>query len=154
MLKPCFGAEGHGVTRFSKRDTTYAASVLRELLRMSDVLLQAYVPAVEQGEYSAVFIGNEYSHCVKKTPRKGDFRSNYSFGAREELIELQPELRTEVTQIYKKCAIESLYARFDFVLAKTGIILMELELIEPYLFMDVQPAAAQKFVRAFERLTS
>lgn len=151
IIKPCYGASAYGVTKVERRvisesraDPAFLAS-----LRTNDVLVQAFIPEVVTGETSAVFIRDVFSHAVLKTPSAGEFRSNSEFGGTKKRIELDADMRAAVEKLYALCSIDVLYARLDFIATETGILLMELELIEPYLYFDLEPASSQRFVDAF-----
>jgi glutathione synthase/RimK-type ligase-like ATP-grasp enzyme len=121
------------------------------LLRSGDVLVQEFLPEIAQGETSAVFFNNHFSHAVVKVPKPGEFRTNYDLGVTEHAVTLSTEQKARVERLYAQCEQNVLYARLDFVETAKGIRLMELELIEPYLFFDFKEGAADDFVKAFEQ---
>jgi hypothetical protein len=126
---------------------------VREMLAGSGVMIQRFVPEVStRGEWSFVFFMKEYSHAVLKMPKPGDFRVQRDFGGRladvappERLIERAREIVSEVKE-------PLLYARMDAVEAKGELTLMELELIDPVLFLERDAGAAGRFADAVEVL--
>jgi len=152
VIKPCYGASSEGVMKVVRGEASEEAEAqYRRLLRSSDVLVQEFLPEIAQGETSAVFFNNHFSHAVVKVPKTGEFRANYDLGVTEHAVTLSTEHKARVERLYAQCEQDVLYARLDFVETATGIRLMELELIEPYLFFDFKEGAADGFVNAFEQ---
>jgi glutathione synthase/RimK-type ligase-like ATP-grasp enzyme len=149
IIKPCYGAGASGILRTPKNPTSKTKNSYAALLQRSDVLIQSYIPEIAQGELSAIFIGGTFSHAVLKIPKTGDFRSNSELGGSEQGITLDTETIAKLTEVYKKCAVKTLYARLDVVVNKDIMIVMELELIEPYLYFEHGEGAASRLVQAF-----
>ncbi|MBX3047178.1 MAG: hypothetical protein KF698_09295 [Anaerolineales bacterium] len=123
-----------------------------EVLALGDAVVQEFMPEVQTvGEYSLLFFGDEYSHTVLKTPKHGDFRTQMGYGASTEAVEPAPELIAQaahIVQTVSRLLDQPLaYARVDGILRDDVFYLMELELIEPNLFLDYSPGAAQHFAR-------
>ena len=154
VIKPCYGASSEGVMKVVRGEVSAAAEAqYRRLLRSSDVLVQEFLPEISQGETSAIFFNNHFSHAVVRVPEPGEFRANYNLGVTVHAVTLSTEHRARVERLYAQCKQDVLYARLDFVETATDIRLMELELIEPYLFFDFKDGAADDFVQAFEQRT-
>lgn len=153
IVKPCHGAGGYGLKQFNRRDSSIKQYVT-ELLKNSDVILQSFIPEIINGEISAMFFGNELSHAVIKKPQPGDYRSNYEFGGHEEPFKLDEGIKPKIIELYKQCDVDTLYARLDVVNVNGGLMLMELELIEPYLFFEYGDGSAELFVEKLIKLTS
>ena len=118
-----------------------------------DYLLQPFVPAVvDEGEWSLLFFGGEYSHAVVKRPARGDYRVQHEHGGRTEAAEPEPAALAAARQVLAACASlghgDIAYARVDGVLVDGRFWLMELELIEPSLFLAERPDAAERYARA------
>jgi len=100
-------------------------------------LLQAFLPSVaEEGEYSFLYFGGRFSHAARKTPKAGDYRIQSSYGGSEETyIPTQAE-RDTARDILEVLDFTPLYARVDLLRGQDGALkLIELELIEPYLYL-------------------
>ena len=114
--------------------------------------VQEFVDAVvESGEWSLVFLGGEYSHAVRKTATPGDFRVQEEFGGAV-LVE-EPSAATLAAARDVLVGVPGgdrlAYARVDLVEDRErGPLLMELELIEPELFLRSADGAATKLARA------
>jgi hypothetical protein len=106
------------------------------------MLIQPFLPAVSgEGEFSLFYFGGRYSHAISKHPAKGDFRVQEQFGGRERAVAapaealVLAETTLLVTQRIMDCAPLT-YARVDMLRDDKGAMrLMELELIEPSLFL-------------------
>lgn len=103
------------------------------------MLAQAFLPSiVSEGELSFVFVDGELSHALSKRPSVGDYRVQSAFGGRNEA--LTPSAEDVASAAAVVGAIEPalgtpLYARVDMVRAGGGALaLMELEVIEPFLY--------------------
>ncbi len=151
IIKPCYGASAYGVTKVGRQSAGELATeaAFAAALQAGDMLVQSFVAEVADGETSAVFIDGTFSHAVLKTPKLGEFRSNYEFGGSEKRTELDVDMLAAIEKVYAICGVDALYARLDFIITKVGPVLMELELIEPYLFFDLEPTSSQLFVDAF-----
>ena len=150
VIKPCHGASSEGVMKVVRGEASAEAEAqYRRLLHSSDVLVQEFLPEIAQGETSAIFFNNHFSHAVVRVPRPGEFRANYNLGVTVHAATLSTEQKARVERLYTQCKQDILYARLDFVETAQGIQLMELELIEPYLFFEFKDGAADDFVQAF-----
>jgi glutathione synthase/RimK-type ligase-like ATP-grasp enzyme len=151
VIKPAVSASAFRTWRVSAPDTTtdVARRTFRKLLAESDVLVQRFLPEIERyGEWSFVFLGGAFSHAVLKRPAAGDFRVQAEFGG--SFLEQTPP-RPAVAQalaIAHHIPRPWAYARVDAVLTERGLTLMELELIEPQLFLACHPTAAARFADA------
>jgi glutathione synthase/RimK-type ligase-like ATP-grasp enzyme len=115
------------------------------------VLVQPYLPEIEGGELSLVFLGGHYSHAVLKRPRPGDFRVQVDFGGTVEPIRADPQVIEAATRVLRAAPGDTLYARVDLCLVAGRVQLMELELLEPALFFATEPAASARFAEALVR---
>jgi glutathione synthase/RimK-type ligase-like ATP-grasp enzyme len=115
------------------------------------VMVQPFLPEIQEGEWSLVFLGGEYSHAVVKRPADGDFRVQHDFGGTVERREPEGSLIEDARNVLRaaakatKTAIgDILYARVDGIVRDGGLLLMELEVIEPVLFFSHAPGAAAR----------
>ena len=101
-----------------------------------------------QGEWSLMFFLGRYSHAVVKTPKSGDFRVQNDFGG--DVRPAQPPDHVLEDAVRIMAAVEStpLYARVDGVESGGRLRLMELELIEPAMFIRSWPGASDRFAEA------
>lgn len=159
FLKPVVGASAVGSLRFAASGDGLEAA--RHHLAVtpspSGWLLQPYLESVENlGEVSAIFVGGELTHAVRKVPPPGDYRVQEDYGARDFALELGAERsalarRTLATaEAALGLTRPLLYARTDYLEAADGkLYLTELELIEPALFFRHGPRAADRLAAEF-----
>jgi glutathione synthase/RimK-type ligase-like ATP-grasp enzyme len=132
-----------------------AASRLPETdpaLGTDDILVQQYLPEIESGgEWSLVYIDGAFSHAVRKRPASGDFRVQTELGGTFAAARPDPALVRQADRILAAIDSPWLYARVDGVAAEDRLLLMELEVVEPSLFLDAAPDAVRRFAAAIDR---
>jgi glutathione synthase/RimK-type ligase-like ATP-grasp enzyme len=111
-------------------------------------MVQRHTPGFEDpGERALVWIDGELTHAVRKSPR-------FEGGAEQvsEALPLSREERALAEKAIARVEGELLYARVDVVADADGTLLVsELELMEPSLFLLQNPPALERFVRAIAR---
>lgn len=119
------------------------------------MLVQPYLPAIaSEGEYSLFYFGGAYSHAISKHPAGGDFRVQEQFGGIERSIDAPLEARAlaeaALSATQKLMACDALaYSRIDMLRDEEGAMrLMELELIEPSLFLAHAADGGRAFAKA------
>ncbi|WP_338224640.1 glutathione synthetase [Algoriphagus confluentis] len=127
-----------------------------QLLKQEEFLAQPFVKEVaEVGEYSLLFFNGAFSHAVLKTPAKEDFRVQHYFGGTIQVVHPGPDLLNPAQKLIDEFGKNTLYGRVDGVLIEGVFHLMELELIEPYLFLGLTKDALSNYKKAVrERLLS
>ena len=113
------------------------------------MLIQPMIPAIaEEGEFSLFYFNGRLSHAILKTPQSGDFRVQSQFGGRDRPVDAPPEARAVAEAAMAAVPGTLTYARVDLVRTATGFAIMELELIEPYLFLHHAADGGAAFVEA------
>ncbi|MEM7328643.1 MAG: hypothetical protein AAF437_07880 [Pseudomonadota bacterium] len=89
----------------------------------------------EEGEFSFIFVDGAFCHALLKTAKSGDYRIQSTYGGQETPITPSlPDLE-DAKAVLATLAETPLYARVDMLRGDDGrLLLMELELIEPYLY--------------------
>jgi hypothetical protein len=159
FLKPVVGATARETLRFrcEPRGVELAQAHVDRLLPREGLILQPYLASVETvGELSLILVDGDLSHAVRKIPVPGDYRVQDDFGASD-----RPEAVSEETVALARAALRAatpsdlqplLYGRVDFMTGDDGSLLLgELELIEPSLFLRHDPAAAGRIAEALLR---
>lgn len=149
VVKPRVSATAHRTRLVSVEDVDNAQAVLDDLLRDVGGMVQKFMDTIQnRGEWSLIFFAGEFSHAVIKTPKEGDFRVQHDFGGLEQIAE-PPDFVLEAAR-RAVAAVEGvpLYARVDGVEDDGRFLLMELELIEPALFLALSSAAPECFAEA------
>jgi glutathione synthase/RimK-type ligase-like ATP-grasp enzyme len=113
-------------------------------------IVQPYLPEIERsGEVSMIFFGGAFSHAIVKRPQPGDFRVQPEYDG---IIAPHRPGRDEHDAAERiLAAVEEplLYARIDLVRGRDGTPqLIELELIEPDLYLSYEEDAGRRFAAA------
>jgi len=100
-------------------------------------LVQPMMPGIlTEGEYSLFFFAGKFSHAIVKRPASGDFRVQEQFGGRETACEVSEAAQALAAAALAAAPAPPVYARVDMVGDALGTLhIMELELIEPSLFL-------------------
>lgn len=100
------------------------------------MMVQPFQRAIQtEGEYSFIFIGGAFSHALLKQAKSGDYRIQSTYGGTETAIAPVARDLAAAQAILALLDEPPLYARVDMLRGETGEMrLMELELIEPYLY--------------------
>jgi len=116
-------------------------------------LIQPYLPSIEgEGETSLFYFDGVYSHTVGKVAKPGDFRVQPEWGGVISAVEPAADQRAAAEAILAAVEEPLLYARIDLVRDLDGRpALIELELIEPDLYLTYDPAGGAGFARAVRR---
>ena len=116
-------------------------------------LVQPYLPNIEEsGEVSLIFFEGGFSHAIRKRPQPGDFRVQPEYDGIITAHEPAADEREAAQAALAAAGEDLLYARVDLVRGPDGKpVLMELELVEPDLYLGFDPAAGARFADAVGR---
>ncbi|MEE9347220.1 MAG: hypothetical protein V3U82_03430 [Robiginitomaculum sp.] len=100
-------------------------------------IVQPFLPSVlSEGEHSFLYFDGAFSHAVNKRPKAGDYRIQSSYGGSELPYAPSAEEQELGASILALLDEMPLYARVDLLRGLDGKLkLIELEMIEPYLYM-------------------
>ena len=151
VIKPMISATAYQTYRTSPATARDDQPRLDEILRRSGAMIQKFVDEITTtGEWSLIFFAGKFSHAVLKRPQDGDFRVQSDFGGTSHLHTPPAELITQAEEILRLIEAPLLYARVDGVNSDGRFVLIELELIEPQLFLGVDAAAPRRFAEAIQ----
>jgi len=151
VIKPVIGLNAHGVFRVNARDARQQSNELNAHYATREFMAQPFLShVVSEGEFSLSYFNGKLSHTILKTPRAHDFRVQEEHGGVVRLVQAEPELLTAGEIALRALDSVPLYARADFVRANdnNGFWLMELELIEPSLYLRMDTEAPGRFALA------
>ena len=113
-------------------------------------MVQPFMPkVVSEGEFSLFFFNSQFSHATLRIPAPNEFRSQEERGAEVRTVVPEDRLLLRGKQAMAALSTSPLYARIDFVRNAAGDFdVMELELIEPSLYLRMDPEAPARFARA------
>ncbi len=151
VVKPPISGGADGTFRLAAADAV-PASVAGQRMMIQPFLLAI----AAEGEYSLFYFGGVFSHSIIKRPAAGDFRVQDQFGGYEEAIEAPDMAKAlAVAALKVTSAITSTgdlaYARVDMLRGDDSHFrLMELELIEPSLFLRFAQDSGVAFAKAIK----
>ncbi|MCB2378424.1 hypothetical protein LGH70_12565 [Hymenobacter sp. BT635] len=152
VVKPAVSGGAKNTFTLTRPETAERLPLLTELVQHEDFLVQPFQPEIQtEGEWSLVYLGGKYSHCVLKTPKSGDFRVQHYLGGGIEPRKAPAHLRQAADSIVAQFAQGCLYARVDGVDSHGEFLLMELELIEPFLYLDSSEGAFARYEAALHQ---
>lgn len=140
------GAEGQSIHRADKLDPDWAMG--------QPMMLQPYLEQIaSDGEYSFLFVDAHFSHALIKRPAAGDYRVQSLYGGTEQALDPAPADLAAARAIIESLPHETpLYARVDMVRGEAGrLLVMEVELIEPYLYPEQGPRLGALMADAIAR---
>lgn len=113
-------------------------------------MVQPYLPEIERsGEVSMIYFGGAFSHAIAKRPQPGDFRVQPEYDGIIAACRPEPDEQEAAERILAAVDEPLLYARVDLVRGLDGSPqLIELELIEPDLYLSYEEDAGKRFARA------
>lgn len=147
VVKPAVSMSGWETHRFDADRRAEAIACVQRLAgdRSTlgrDMLVQAYRPEIEEGEISLVFFAGELSHAIRKRPAAGEFRIQSEYGGTREPIEAERDWVDAARRMLAFVPGDVLVARVDGVIARGTFVLMELEAIDPMVYLEWAPPRA------------
>jgi glutathione synthase/RimK-type ligase-like ATP-grasp enzyme len=153
VVKPVISGGAHETWLAAAPDAAMESRFRR--LAGGGAMVQPLVEEIRtEGEWSLLFFAGEYSHAVLKRPAAGDFRVQEAHGGRGTRAEPSADLVDAARGVLARVAGPWLYARVDICRYAGDWALMELEMLEPSLFLGADPGAAARFARAIAALVS
>lgn len=153
VIKPLISGGADGTFRLKANDPLPASVVGKRMM------IQPFLSKIaSEGEYSLFHFGGAFCHSIIKRPAAGDFRVQDQFGGNEESVVAPVAARTlaeaalaATSSITQTSALA--YARVDMLRDEHGDFrLMELELIEPSLFLRLAPDKGAAFAAAIRQI--
>ncbi|MEQ9507334.1 MAG: hypothetical protein RLO80_13830 [Hyphomonas sp.] len=114
------------------------------------MMAQPFLPMIQtEGELSFIFIDGSFCHALIKRAQPGDYRIQSTYGGREEKITPSADDLAAARAIIGTLDEAPLYGRVDMLRGPDGgLLLMELEVIEPYLYPIEGPELGQRMADA------
>lgn len=152
VIKPTISAGADDTFRIHKSNYGIFIDDLRSVFKDRAFLVQPFMNNITaEGEFSVFFFGDTYSHTILKTPKANDFRVQEEHGGRLTLVEPEESLLDVARTMRNMIQPEPLYTRADYVRTPENTFsLMELELIEPSLYFNMDPQSPKRFAKVFD----
>ena len=150
IVKPCISGSSKN-TFLLKVYSEVKDAIINQLLKKEAMMVQPFIPRVqEEGEWALLYFGGEYSHALVKKPADGDFRCQQQFGGSVHAMQPEASVLSAATEYVTQFAEGCLYARVDGLVIDGTFYLMELELVDPVLFLAIDEQAAEKYYAALQ----
>ena len=152
VVKPAVSASAHETHALGLPLDAEDRAAIERVVAHGDALVQPFVDEVTtDGELSLIFFDGVFSHAAIKRSRRGDFRVQTEHGGTVAPIDVVPAIVAEARRSLDALDEMPLYARVDGVGDERSFRLMELELIEPNVFLAVADGSADRFAAAIAR---
>ena len=153
IIKPTVSANADDTYRLARTVDDDTLRRLKQTFGNRPYMAQPFLATIcTEGEFSLFYFGGTYSHCILKTPAADDFRVQEEHGGTLTSIEPEPGLLETSNKTMQALPEIPLYARVDFVRnSDNRFNLIELELIEPSLYFNMDPESPGRFAAEFDR---
>lgn len=149
-------------------DTDFLDRILAEGTN-GDLILQQYEEGIMSGEYSLIFVNGRHTHTILKKPQAGEFRCQGEYGGSTEEIaavdvprcasdaaqRIWEFMESKANKTQNEAKVRTgrglVYARIDGIIRDDAFILMEIEAIEPHLWLEAKTGggALEQLSRVF-----
>lgn len=149
IIKPYVSATAEHTYRLQSYDPS-----LENVFATRPFMVQPFMPfIVSEGEYSLFYFNGEFSHAINKAPKAADFRVQEEHGGLITSVKAETKLLWAAGEALEMIGKTLLYARVDLVRDDADrFALMELELIEPALYLRMDGDAPRRFASAIDEL--
>ena len=153
VIKPVMSGNAQGAWRLDRRRAKLHAAEIEAFYAHRALMLQPFERGIlAEGEFSLIYFNGALSHSILKVPKRGDFRVQEEHGADILAVTAEPALRAAGEAAMKAIGQPLLYARADLVRHGDEFRVMELELVEPAIYLRMDPGAPDRFADAITSL--
>lgn len=151
IIKPNVSANADNTFRIKISEIDSHIEKFQKIFSSKEFMVQPFIKSiVDEGEYSLIFFGGKFSHALIKKPKENDFRVQEEHGGSLTSVSPSQEMIVQAETILDKINPLPLYGRIDFVRTSDNkFALMELELIEPSLYFNLDDSSAERFANIF-----
>jgi glutathione synthase/RimK-type ligase-like ATP-grasp enzyme len=150
VIKPAVSASGYETHLIDLATDGAARATIARVAEIGDVLVQPFVEEISRdGEFSFTFIDGAFSHATIKRAAPREFRVQTEHGGTADPVAVSARVVSQATAVLDALPERPLYARVDGIDRGGSFELMELELIEPNLFLEHGAGAADRLAAAF-----
>ena len=150
VIKPQISASGHNTHRFNLSTIQEVQTRLALLNSNQQYIVQPFAQEIiDEGEWSFVFFDKEYLHCVLKKPSEGHFLVQKGTKV---LVQPPEWMIQEAQRMINTLDLPCLQTRLDVIRRETGkgkeeLFIMEIEMIEPNLYLARNPKSVEHIAR-------
>lgn len=153
VIKPCVSGSARHTYRVNATNSAELEPIVRTLLATEALILQPFIAEIVRGgEDTLMVLNGRYTHAVRKTAKAGDFRVQVDHGGTVHDLTPSAEQVELAERAMAACSPLPAYGRVDMVRDNEGrLAVMELELIEPELWLRHHPPAAKEMAAAIAK---
>lgn len=149
IVKPCISGGSKNTIKVNPENLSLLTPQIHGYLAEEAYMVQPFLAEIEsKGEWSFLFFDGKFSHSLLKKAKPGDFRVQHYLGGSIHNEPAPAHLMQAAQKYASQFAKDCLYARVDGVEVKGEFMLMELELIEPFLFLFTNEDSYQNYYQA------
>jgi len=154
VIKPCVSGAARHTYRVNKLNAKAIETVVNKLLKYESFVYQPFLESVlTQGEDTLMLFDGKFSHAIRKLAKPGDFRVQDDHGGTVHDYQPDAEQIEFAEKAMAVCSTLPSYGRVDMVRDNQGkLALMELEMIEPELWLRKHPPSAKLFAESIARV--
>jgi hypothetical protein len=153
VIKPVMSGTAQGAWRLNADSVRRLATDIEAYFANRALMMQPFERGiVEEGEFSMMYFNGVHSHSILKVPKTGEFRVQEEYGSELLSITPEPALLAAGNAAIAAIGEKLLYARVDFVRHDEVFRLMELELVEPSVYLRADAGAPDRFADAVAAL--
>lgn len=151
VLKPMISAGSYHTFVIDTSNKQGFSDLLKRYYQNRPFILQEFLPEIEQGEISTLRFRNGYTYSITKVPKAGDYRVQFDYGGKYHLQEVNSTIQMVANRISKRLNNKAFYQRIDGLWHKGKFLIMEVELIEPDLYLNLSKEAMHHWVENIEQ---
>ncbi|MCH8558727.1 MAG: hypothetical protein LAT84_12945 [Balneolia bacterium] len=153
VVKPAVSGGARLTYRINRDSADKHQELLKSHFEKEDFLLQPFMKQIQTtGEDTLMIFGDRYTHAIRKKAKPGDFRVQDDHGGTVEPLEPSPEQIELALNAMKASGFDLTYGRVDMVKDDEGRdLIMELEIVEPELWIRFHPDSARVFAEEIIR---
>ncbi len=153
VIKPVMSSNAQGAWRIDAARARELAPEIEAYFAGRPLMLQPFERGiVDEGEFSVIYLNGRHSHSILKRPKRGDFRVQEEHGSEIVQVTAEPALLAAADAAIAAVGPRLLYARADLVRSGDTFRVMELELVEPSMYLRVDAGAPERFADAIASL--
>jgi glutathione synthase/RimK-type ligase-like ATP-grasp enzyme len=147
VMKPAIAGSAFHTHKVMHLERASFETLFKELVGDRDMLIQPFQETITNlGEASLMVFNGKYTHAILKKAKAGDYRVQSNFGGTVSDYTPTPEEVAFAEHVFNVCDPMPAYGRADIIWDTDGTILLgELEIIEPELWVRNHPIAAEDF---------
>ncbi|WP_395339730.1 ATP-grasp domain-containing protein [Ningiella sp. W23] len=152
IIKPLVSANADDTFLFTLPELSVLDEALQHLFKNRPFMVQAFEASIlKDGEYSLFYFSGQFSHAIRKMPASGDFRVQEEHGGQLESLSPSKAMFELAEKTLQAMPADALYARIDMLNTKMGMAIIEVELIEPSLYFNMDIESAKRFAQAIHQ---